>query len=102
MTTTPASLAELLLSWQVALNAENKSPNTIAQYRDGVHAFLRWCEQTDTAPELSKPAVQGFLASLLNGGAQPATARAPATSLCAPSRRGWPLRAKSAPMRCWA
>jgi site-specific recombinase XerD len=66
----------LLPSWQVALSSENKSPHTIAQYREGVRQFLRWCEQTGTTPELSKPTVQAFIAALFDGGAQAATARA--------------------------
>jgi site-specific recombinase XerD len=70
------SLAELLPSWQVALNAANKSRHTIAQYNEGVRAFLRWCEQTGTTAELSKPTVQAFVAALFDAGAQPNTARA--------------------------
>jgi len=76
MTAAPISLAELLPSWQVALNSENKSPHTVSQYRDGVRQFLRWCEQTGTTPELSKPTVQAFIAALFNNGAQANTARA--------------------------
>jgi hypothetical protein len=37
-------LAELLPSWQVALNAANKSCHTVAQYSEGVRAFLRWAD----------------------------------------------------------
>ena len=70
------SLAELLPSWQVALNAANKSRHTIAQYNEGVRAFLRWCEQTGTTAELSKPTVQAFVAALFDAVAQPNTARA--------------------------
>ncbi len=76
MAETRISLAELLPSWQVALGAQNKSRHTLAQYRDGVTMFLRWCEETGTAPELSKPTVQAFIAALFDKGAQAATARA--------------------------
>jgi site-specific recombinase XerD len=76
VTAAPISLAELLPSWQVALNSEHKSRHTVSQYRDGVRAFLRWCETTGTTPELSKPTVQAFIAALFDGGAQAATARA--------------------------
>lgn len=76
MTATRISLAELLPSWEVALRSENKSPHTIAQYREGVRGFLRWCENSGTAPELSKPTVQAFIGALFDGGAQAATARA--------------------------
>jgi integrase/recombinase XerD len=76
VTEAPNLFAELLLSWEVALRSERKSPHTISQYREGVRAFLRWCERTGTTPELSKPVVQAFIADLFDGGAQAATARA--------------------------
>ncbi|BBY01050.1 integrase [Mycobacterium seoulense] len=66
----------MLPSWEVALRSERKSRHTLAQYREGVRQFLRWCERTGTAPELSKPTVQGFLAALFDDGAQAATVRA--------------------------
>jgi integrase/recombinase XerD len=43
-------------------------------YSAGVTAFLRWCESTGTTPELTKVNVQAFLADLLDGGAEGATA----------------------------
>ena len=95
MTETRISLAELLPSWQVALSSEHKSPHTIAQYRDGVTMFLRWCEQTGTAPELSKPTVQSFVADLLDNGAEAATARSPPVSRPPVLRSGWPRRRRS-------
>lgn len=69
-------LAELLPSWRLALQAERKSPGTIKSYTDGVTAYLRWCEATGTPPEISKPAVQAFVAHLLEKGAAPTTVRA--------------------------
>jgi site-specific recombinase XerD len=68
-------LHDLLPSWRVALRSEHKSPRTITCYGDGVRAYLNWCETTGTAAELTKPNVQAFTASLLDGGAEPATAR---------------------------
>jgi site-specific recombinase XerD len=72
---TTSLLADLLPSWQLALRAERKSPNTITSYSEGVLGFLRWCADTGTAPELSRTAVQAFTAALLDAGAEPATAR---------------------------
>ncbi|MDO0976962.1 tyrosine-type recombinase/integrase [Mycolicibacterium frederiksbergense] len=69
-------LADLLPSWQLHLRAERKSPATISSYTWGVEAFLKWCARTATAPELDKATVQTFLTSLLDEGAEPATARA--------------------------
>jgi len=40
-----------------------------------VRGFLRWCADTGTAPQLTKTTVQAFTASLLDGGAEAATAR---------------------------
>jgi len=37
MTETPTLLADLLPSWQVSLNAANKSRHTTAQYGAGLH-----------------------------------------------------------------
>lgn len=72
----PPDLADLLTSWLLALNAERKSPKTVKLYGDGVRMFLRWCQETSTAAELTKPAVHGFIVSLLDDGAEAATARA--------------------------
>jgi integrase/recombinase XerD len=77
----PDYLDQLLSSWQLALRAERKSEATVKVYSDGVKAFLRWCESTNTAPELTKITVQQFTAGLLSAGAEPATARSRQLSL---------------------
>lgn len=69
-------LASLLPSWELALRAERKSPQTIKSYGDGVRGFLRWCDANDHSPALTRDLVKGFVADLLDGGAEPATARA--------------------------
>lgn len=65
----------MLPSWQLSLRAERKSPGTISVYTDGVRKFLRWCEDTGTPAELTKAAVQEFLAELMDQGAQANTAK---------------------------
>jgi site-specific recombinase XerD len=70
-----SDLAELLLSWKLALRAERKSPATVASYSEGVLAFLRWCATSGTTPELTKENVNLFTTALLDGGAEAATAR---------------------------
>jgi integrase len=70
------SLLDMLPSWELAMRAERKSPETIKSYGDGVRAFARWCESTGTAPELTKVSVQQFVADLLDGGAEAGTAEA--------------------------
>ncbi|WP_242657754.1 tyrosine-type recombinase/integrase [Mycobacterium kubicae] len=69
-------LAALLPSWELALRAERKSPQTIKSYGDGVRAFLRWCDEHGHSPALNRDLVKGYVADLLDGGAEPATARA--------------------------
>lgn len=68
-------LAAMLPSWELALRAERKSPQTIKSYGDGVRAFLRWCENNHHTPALDRELVKGFVVGLLDGGAEPSTAR---------------------------
>lgn len=77
-TRTPPSLdlAALLPSWELALRAERKSPQTVKSYGDGVRGFLRWCEDNHHTPALERALVTGYVADLLDGGAEAATARA--------------------------
>lgn len=72
----PLDLAALLPSWELALRAERKSPQTIKSYGDGVRAFLRWCEEHHHSPALDRDLMKGFVADLLEAGAEPSTARA--------------------------
>lgn len=75
--TPPAlDLAALLPSWELALRSERKSPQTIRNYGNGVRAFIAWCEANGHTPALDRDLVKGFIASLLDAGAEPATARA--------------------------
>lgn len=69
-------LAALLPSWELSLRAERKSPQTIKSYGDGVRAFLRWCDEHDHSPVLNRDLMKGFVADLLDAGAEGATARA--------------------------
>lgn len=68
-------LAALLPSWQLALRAERKSPQTIKSYGDSMRGFVRWCETNGHSPALDRELVKGFVADLLDGGAEPSTAR---------------------------
>ncbi|TVS83432.1 tyrosine-type recombinase/integrase [Mycobacterium helveticum] len=58
------------------MRSERKSAQTIKSYGDGVRAFLRWCENTQRRPALDRDLVKGFVADLLDNGAEAATARA--------------------------
>lgn len=69
-------LTDLSESWMLSLRAERKSPATIKSYGEGIRAYLRWCANNDSPAQITKPAVQAFVADLLDGGAQPKTAGA--------------------------
>ena len=58
------------------MRSEGKSDATVKTYGSGVAAFVRWCETNGKAPTIDKPTVQTFIASLLDAGAEPATAHA--------------------------
>lgn len=72
----PPDLAALLPSWELALRAERKSASTVKGYGDGVRRFLAWCAAEQCPAVLDRPTVNGFVAGLLDAGAEPATARA--------------------------
>jgi integrase/recombinase XerD len=71
----PADLLALLDSWTLHLRAERKSPVTITAYGSGVRAFLTWCTVQGVSPELDRRTVSAWIADLLDGGAEPTTAR---------------------------
>jgi integrase/recombinase XerD len=76
----PAHLSEddllaLLMSWELGLRAERKSPQTVKSYGDGVRRFVEWCTGTDRSPVLDRKTVTGFVVALLDAGAEASTAR---------------------------
>lgn len=68
-------LAALLPSWQIHLRAERKSPATIESYSRGVRTFLAWSAARGVPAVLDRPTVNGWVADLLEQGAEAATAR---------------------------
>ncbi|WP_137147412.1 tyrosine-type recombinase/integrase [Mycolicibacterium sp. CR10] len=66
-------LATLLDSWQIQLTGERKSPETKKAYRAGVQAFLAYCADQGITPELTKPNVVGWVATMAEQ--EPATVR---------------------------
>ncbi|WP_156745455.1 tyrosine-type recombinase/integrase, partial [Mycobacterium sp. 1165178.9] len=73
MTENLLDLPALIPSWKLALRSANRSPRTITTYLSGVNSFLSWCDRTGTPPELTKRNAQGWVADMLERGAQPAT-----------------------------
>jgi site-specific recombinase XerD len=61
-------------SWQLALRADRKSPQTLKAYGDGLRQYLAWCEAA-VAPPFDRASLREWVAGLLDGGAAPATAR---------------------------
>jgi site-specific recombinase XerD len=71
----PAEAELLAESWQLALRAERKSPQTLKAYSDGVRFYLAWCSEREAEP-LTRASLNFWVADLLDGGAAAATARA--------------------------
>jgi integrase/recombinase XerD len=69
-------LAALLPSWELHLRAERKTPGTVRLYSTGVRAFLAWCNRQGRPATLDRATVAAFVADLLDGGREAATARA--------------------------
>lgn len=67
-------LRQLSTSWQLALRAERKSPQTLKSYAEGVRQYLLWCEVNE-ADALTRGALNLWVAELLEAGAAASTAR---------------------------
>lgn len=67
-------LGDLLGSWELALRAERKSPQTVKSYGDGVRAYIAWCLNNDRPVAVARGSLQAFVVDLLDQGAKPATA----------------------------
>jgi site-specific recombinase XerD len=75
MTIRVAEAKLLAESWQLALRADRKSPQTLKAYSDGVRQYLAWCEAQDAIP-FDRGSLREWVAGVLDGGAAAATARA--------------------------
>lgn len=64
----------LSTSWQLALRAQRKSPQTLRTYGEGVRQYLGWCTANDVEP-MTRSSLNLFTAGLLDGGAAASTAR---------------------------
>jgi integrase/recombinase XerD len=78
---TVADIEDYLASWELALRAERKSPQTVKAYGDGVRQFLTWALAEGRSPDLTRPVVAAFIASLLDAGREATTARSRQLSL---------------------
>lgn len=68
-------LASLVQSWDLHLQAERKSKETLRAYLTGVRLFLAWCERAGVPAVLDRRTVNAFVADLLDNGAEATTAR---------------------------
>jgi integrase/recombinase XerD len=80
-TLTTADLEVLLSSWELALSAERKSPQTIKSYGDGIRGYVRFSRERGAEADLSKTSVRAFVNHLLDSGSAPMTARSRQLSL---------------------
>ena len=71
---TDPDLTALLGSWEIALRAERKSPQTVKTYTTGVNQYLRFCASEGHPLALDRRVLARFVDHLLSNGAQPATA----------------------------
>lgn len=62
-------------SWQLALRAERKSPQTLKTYGDGVRLYLAWCS-SEAAEPFARGSLNAWVSSLLDSGSAASTARA--------------------------
>lgn len=69
-------VSDLADSWEIALRAEHKSPQTIASYTTGVRLHLEWLADRGLPDEINRRAVQAWVGDLLDAGAEASTARA--------------------------
>lgn len=74
-------LETLLPSWLVSLKSRGLSTKTLDSYQTGVEQFLAWCDDTGTPRNLSKRAVEGFLADMAERGRASKTLRIRAAAL---------------------
>lgn len=74
MTDSVAQVEALASSWQLALRAQRKSPQTLRTYGEGVRQYLTWCLANDVEP-MTRSSLNLFTAALLDGGAAASTAR---------------------------
>ena len=69
-------VSELVESWELALRAERKSAATLRSYLAGVRLYLTWCADKGLPDEITKRAVQAWIADMLDAGAEAATGQA--------------------------
>ncbi|TCC26732.1 tyrosine-type recombinase/integrase [Kribbella speibonae] len=69
-------LSDLLQSWLLALKADGRADNTLTLYRQGVEAYLSWCDSEGLPQVLDRTQVRTWTSALQDGGAEPATVAA--------------------------
>lgn len=74
MAATP-DLMPLLESWQLAMQAERKSPHTVDNYLRSVRYYLEWTGGRKTTDPLDRQTLQRWITHMLATGLEPSTAR---------------------------
>lgn len=69
-------LAVLVDSFEIELKSARRSPQTRKIYLSSVRRYLQWCAENTLPAQIDRRQVQTWIAHILDGGAQPATAQA--------------------------
>jgi site-specific recombinase XerD len=67
-------MLDLLDSWVVHLQAENRAQRTIKVYSTGLRQYRQYCVDNGLPEELDRKTVRAWIASLMEAGLEPATA----------------------------
>jgi integrase/recombinase XerD len=86
VTSSLLDLRAMMVSWDLALTAENKSPTTIASYLRCARLYLEWCEGNGHPVEITRAQVQTYTAELIRAGKEANTVRLRQASLRAFAR----------------
>lgn len=70
-----SDLRDLVVSWELSLRADGRSPQTVKSYREGVTQYCTFAEAREVDP-LTRGTLRAFCVHLSDGGREAATVRA--------------------------
>jgi site-specific recombinase XerD len=71
----PVGIADLVDSFEVALKAAHRSPQTRKVYLSSIRRYLAWCDDRGHPAQIDRGQVQAWIAHLHDSGCQPTTAQ---------------------------
>jgi integrase/recombinase XerD len=72
----PLDITTLVESFEIALKSARRSPSTLTIYLSSIRLYLQWCADNGYPAQIDRRQVSAWIAAMLDGGAQPTTARA--------------------------